>query len=545
MKIDRNTGGSSKLVLTKLRLSYGFSNKRKSNHIKTIKRILIRFPAVALILLLSCSFACGLTPSNSEGLNPLTANKFDLSSAFSENATSFRFWIRGLDKASGQVTLYSGYYEPIQQNWTGPLVWNWGDGNISESESSLGGPSGPWGSHRYNDTSRNYFVTVTGQYGQGKTDSCGILVRFVSPTISPVPLPQNLAVTIPSNSTAVSKVLEQMPWLNITYFDDSFFNYVNRSTAEYILSAAANVEYGLVNGNVPTVDGGFRQILLRDPTPGGIYAYPLWNINPIAFVAADSFLQGYVDWLSLFHEMGHDFTMNTPANFNIGNKTDSFIQESLADIFSMTAAYELMNNRASYGLGDELAQEFWQQTVQDIMWGRFQYENYLNSGLNFSLSDPVKLGYVRSTLVYEFFLNAQKSGLDYGILLSRLMTLLQTFGPSDAANYAQQDSQAAETFRSTFMVAAFSCAFGQDMRPEFRNLNFPINNQTYTQLISRVSLPPLPTPTPTATPLPSTSPTSSPTPPPAIPELPSWGILLPILVATATVLVYVRRRRAD
>jgi len=62
------------------------------------------------------------------------------------------------------------------------------------------------------------------------------------------------------------------------------------------------------------------------------------------------------------------------------------------------------------------------------------------------------------------------------------------FDAGMAAQYDPSDNTAtAATFRSTLMVTALSYAFEQDLRPEFRNLNFPIDDQTYDELYQKAS----------------------------------------------------------
>ena len=70
------------------------------------------------------------------------------------------------------------------------------------------------------------------------------------------------------------------------------------------------------------------------------------------------------------------------------------------------------------------------------------------------------------------------------------MTLLQMFDPSMLASYdPQHNTQAGATYRSTLMVTALSYAFSEDLRSEFRALNFPIDDAVYSQLSSQAGQP--------------------------------------------------------
>jgi hypothetical protein len=92
------------------------------------------------------------------------------------------------------------------------------------------------------------------------------------------------------------------------------------------------------------------------------------------------------------------------------------------------------------------------------------------------------------TIAYVFFEHAEKSPLGYQTSLKRMMRLLQLFDADMAARYdPNNNTEAAATFRSTLMVTALSYAFEQDLRPEFRDLNFPIDDQEYDALYQKAS----------------------------------------------------------
>jgi uncharacterized protein (TIGR03437 family) len=92
------------------------------------------------------------------------------------------------------------------------------------------------------------------------------------------------------------------------------------------------------------------------------------------------------------------------------------------------------------------------------------------------------------TIAYKFCENAENEGLGYRGPLKRMLKLLQLFDQDMQKRYDQRNNtQAAATFRSTLMVAALSFAFSKDLRAEFRNLNFPIDDQTYNALYQRAA----------------------------------------------------------
>jgi hypothetical protein len=65
------------------------------------------------------------------------------------------------------------------------------------------------------------------------------------------------------------------------------------------------------------------------------------------------------------------------------------------------------------------------------------------------------------------------------------MAFLQQFNPAWEKGFsARSNSQQAERFRATLACAALSRAFEQDLRPEFRELRFPIDDEVYKELIA-------------------------------------------------------------
>jgi outer membrane protein assembly factor BamB len=412
------------------------------------------------------------------------AGSFDFKREIFGNLSSISVWVVNVNNSTGEVAL-NGL---DTQGPTAPFTWDWNDGNISEG----------WfpQTHAYFNRARNYVVTVTSHYPDGTTDLAKALIRFISPAITPIPLPSNITVSIPNHSVNLTSRIPgyDLP-ANLTYFSDDFFALENRSFVEYVLTAAASIQGDLVNDNVFLIDDGFRQVLLRDPAFGGMYS--LWYTSPVSIGAGDYTFQGSFQWSSIFHEMGHDLTLNSPADYFYGGKIDgnanAIFSESMAQIFQHAAAYELINNAGTYGLGYDVVFEIEQSAVQSMWIVREAYENYVGSGMNFSSwndpSTPTDETFgTFMTIAYEFFVHAENSGLGYRIPLKRMMSLLQTFGENDRARYDQySNTPAGETFRSTLMVASLSYAFCKDLRTEFRNLNFPVSDEIYDELTHRIT----------------------------------------------------------
>jgi hypothetical protein len=211
------------------------------------------------------------------------------------------------DLNTGYVQINGGAMDLAAQ----PL-WNFGDGTVV----------GSWfpAEHTYASTESNYIVKATGYFTDGATNSTEVLIRFAPPAIVPIALPDELLVTIPTDTVSL---VSRVPGLGIspslTHFDDSFFTTnLPRDAVEYLLTVAATVQHDLVNSNLLLVDGGFPQSVLRDTNFGGMYS--IWYSSPVAFGSGDNGFQGTPQYSSFFHEMGHNFTLNFPAAYIYGDK---------------------------------------------------------------------------------------------------------------------------------------------------------------------------------------------------------------------------------
>ncbi len=391
------------------------------------------------------------------------------------------------DVGTGYVQINGGAADLATQP-----VWDFGDGTVLGSWFPV--------EHTYLLPRSNYIVRVTGRFTDGATNSTELLVRFAPPAIKPVTLPKELLVTVPPGGVSL---VSRMPGYgfspDLSFFDDGFFTTnLPRDMVEYILTAAAALQWEFVNSNVFLVDGGFRQVVLRDPNFGGMYS--IWYSSPVAFGSGDYGFQGTPQYSSFFHEMGHNFTLNFPAGHYYGGKIDgnanAIYSETLAQIFQHATAYEIMNRAAELGLSGDLVFDIRQSASSSISLVRAAYEHYLESGTNFfSWNDPAtpddETFDTFMAIAYKFLAHAETAGQGYAMPTRRLMRLLGVFDENLQQQYdAQNNTAAADRFRATLLVAGLSHAFQLDLREEFRGLRFPVDDDLYGKLMSRVGLEP-------------------------------------------------------
>ena len=277
----------------------------------------------ATILLFCCS------------IQTTTAQIFDYKKYLSGSPSTLSVSITSLNSSSGKVA-FNGIET---QTVVAPFSWEWGDGTTTSGFFPQ--------EHTYADRTKSYVAKITSHYAGGKTDFVEMSVLFQP--LSPYAwanAPAALAVTIPSIKPNLGTRLYPLP--NLTVFDNSFFQVISRPTLEAILTVAAAVEMDFVNNEVYLYQNRFLQVMLRDPGYGG--AYSIWYSNPVAFGVGDVFLKYIPDFSAFFHEMGHNFTLNSPANYYYGGRIDgnanAIFSEAMAQIFQHAAGYEIVNNRA-------------------------------------------------------------------------------------------------------------------------------------------------------------------------------------------------------
>lgn len=405
---------------------------------------------------------------------------FDLSREIFGTPRSLSAWTQGLSVANRSVTI--GGADSRQP--TTPFTFDWGDGQATSGFFNQ--------THVYGSATRSYVARVTAHYADAATDFVDVAVHFVAPQIVPASYPAQLAVTIPTALPVLaSRQPGYLPPAGLVAFDDSWFGAtLPRADVAYVLSQAAAIEAGITENDIEQVDGGFRQVVLRDPAFGG--AYSLWFTSPVAFGASGTYFQGTPGYSSLFHEMGHNFSLNAPAAFRYGGRIDgsanAIFSEAVAQMFQHAVAYEMLNNAARYGIPEDLALDIANSARASAQVVRGAYDQYVGAGMPFSTwNDPAtpedETFGTFMTVARQFLAHAEQARAYIGPL-TRAMRLLRTFDQSMLDQYAPQtDGAAASTFRATLLVAALSYGFQADLRAEFRNLHFPIDDAVFTGLV--------------------------------------------------------------
>jgi hypothetical protein len=438
-----------------------------------MKRITLYWQILFLFIILHLTFNVEMNAQSS----------FNFKKYLFDSLSTLSLFVDSINSSNGYVKINGG----DSRCPTNPFDWYWGDGDYSSGFFPL--------SHTYENTEKNYIVKVIANYSSGWKDTAELLIRFVPPSISPITLSDTISVYIPDHPISLgSRPFPGYGPPSLASFNNSFFTAIPRASLEYILSVSADIQMDFVNHNTYLFENKFEQYMLRDSLFGG--AYSLWFTNPVAFGVGDVFMLGNIGYSSLFHEMGHNITLNTPGTFYFGGRIDgnanAIYSETMAQIFQHSTGYVIVNNYLDYGLSEDIMSDIKQQVIQTIKFVRFKYEEYCNSGYPYSSwnnpatpEDETFLSFM--TIAYKFFEHAENSGNGYLVPLKRMMTFLQGFCQNWSDSYDHNNNTAAaDSFRATLFVKALSVAFQTDLRSEFRDLHFPVSDQIYNAFTNPV-----------------------------------------------------------
>lgn len=375
---------------------------------------------------------------------------------------------------------------------TTPFRFEWGDGSISNGFFPI--------NHSYTDKTKNYKVSITANYADGTTDKVEVIVSFISTSLvfPSIRFPNTIAVTIPTEVNLEPKRFLYSAPTTIVPFKESDIGTTPKQIIQYIMDISAATQYDFLNRNVLKVNDKFNQAIFLDPSRNG-GGYSIWWTEPVGF-AMGKISDNTIPYSSFFHEMGHNFTLNTPSSYTAGGKIDgnanAIYSESLAQIFQHATGYEILNNIENYGINDDIAEAIKRDVNGTFSFAKSQYDKYLADGKKYSSwndpNTPIDETFgTFLTIGYKFIEYGNTYHTGYRLPTQRMMKFIQnTFDDETRGKYDQNNNtDAANKFRATYMVAAISAGYGRDFRQDFRTLNFPIDDEIYLQLMQKANLP--------------------------------------------------------
>lgn len=361
---------------------------------------------------------------------------------------------------------------------TTPFTFEWGDGSRDESFFPA--------RHTYAGDGGRYTVRVTAHYADGSSDTVATAVVLVPALAFERRVPSAVRLLLPDTPEGVAPAIApDVPRLGA--FAPEAFTTVPPATIEYVLDVAHAIQMDLCNRDVAPRAATHQVVARADDG----YGCSLWFLEPSVTSCVTQMVAPVPDWSSLFHESGHNLTLNSPAAYHLGGKTDgemsAFMSESLAQILAHVTAALLRDDAEWYGISPDLADAVAASAFHTASGALTNCSrDYLRGGMRFCSHDspdtpndetlPTFMVFAR-----EFLLLADGAG-DYRLPTKRLMASIETWCAEDTVRWQQPDN---ESFRATFMVAACSHALGRDLRDHFRALGFPISDAVYAEVGAR------------------------------------------------------------
>jgi hypothetical protein len=163
------------------------------------------------------------------------------------------------------------------------------------------------------------------------------------------------------------------------------------------------------------------------------------------------------------------------------------VSETLAQIFQHAVVYDILNRTDRWSLSDDLCEAIRASATAGFAMLEGEHRRYVAGGNHFrSFNDPAtpddEALDTFLTAAYVAVMEADARG-DFARFAHGMMAPIRTFREEDRVRYQEPANDA---FRATFIVAAVSHGSGRDMRPDFRELGFPVDDAIYQELMGRV-----------------------------------------------------------
>jgi hypothetical protein len=319
------------------------------------------------------------------------------------------------------------------------INWDWGDGSSEDH----------WfpASHSYK-TDGLYAVKVTSYRSDGQSTMKSVMVQ-TGPQKPPAPL-----------------VTRSGTYSGFSDFPSTFFEQ-SRVPVESILKVT-DAQYlslkKMHNGMSPY---GFCKIEY-EPTAYGFTTPSGMKLGDPAFPGLYS---GNPRWEVLAHEQGHNFFGGTSAFYSVLAVPFPFLQESLAVAGAFYTYHDIVQNRETYGIDDISIKSLDFDFSNGRMYQQAMFNKYIQEGKNFDL------GQVLTSQALDFKMITY--GETYG--WQNFQRLARAFENELNGRFTFQRDGVSPIERSTYIIASLSVAFGRDVRQEFRDLSFPIDDVLFEE----------------------------------------------------------------
>lgn len=202
--------------------------------------------------------------------------------------------------------------------------------------------------------------------------------------------------------------------------------------------------------------------------PGG------FKLGDAAFPSAND---GDPRWEVMGHEQGHNFFGGTSPFYIAVAAPHPFLQESLAVLSAFYVYHDLARNSREYGLSGAALASLDRDFARGRDYQRAMFERYLSQGRNFDVTDVL----TSQALDYRMIELGERHGW------APFRGLARAFAADLSGRFPFLEDGASPAEQSTYVVAALSAAFELDLREDFRELAFPIDDRLFYSVIRELS----------------------------------------------------------
>lgn len=181
---------------------------------------------------------------------------------------------------------------------------------------------------------------------------------------------------------------------------------------------------------------------------------------------------GHLCWQRMAYSQGLYFFEGTSGFFKELNHLTWFLRGSMAAISSYYSYRNILNNPDTYGIEDLTRESLDVDFLEALEYEEMLYENYVSMGKNFDVEKES----TSAALTVKMFEFGEAYGWDHFKKLARAFE----DGISDRIIF--KNGIITDTDRSTFIIAALSASFELDLRQEFYDLSFPIDEDLYQSI---------------------------------------------------------------
>jgi hypothetical protein len=180
-------------------------------------------------------------------------------------------------------------------------------------------------------------------------------------------------------------------------------------------------------------------------------------------------------WEVMAHEQGHNFFGGT-STFYINLATPyPFLQESLAVLSAFYTYHYILDN--SGGLEQNTINSLNFDFENGRNYQETMYNEYVSNGRNFDINDVQ----TSQSLDYKMI----EYGETYG--WENYKNLAKAFEDEISVQFNFHKDGTSDIEQSTYIIATLSASFNRNFRPEFSELNFPINQTLYSEIYPKIN----------------------------------------------------------